>query len=142
MTDKEKIRAYIESQIALLEKNNIDNPVLGVSAGIVMSELKHLLSFIDSLQEEPVSEDLEAEFDRYCDTLYLIDLENEPYAELFECAKYFFELGLKAQRKISYVPNIDDSLKELGIDPSSKEAKIFKESYCAALDKFMAQKGE
>ena len=59
MTDKEKIRAYIESQIALLDKNNIDNPVLGVSAGIVMSELKHLLSFIDSLQEEPVSEDLE-----------------------------------------------------------------------------------
>ena len=142
MTDKEKIRAYIESQIALLDKNNIDNPVLGVSAGIVMSELKHLLSFIDSLQEDPVSEDLEAEFDRYCDTLYLIDLENEPYAELFECAKYFFELGLKTQRKISYVPNIDDSLKELGIDPSSKEAKIFKESYCAALDKFMAQKGK
>lgn len=58
MTDKEKIRAYIESQIALLDKNNIDNPVLGVSAGIVMSELKHLLSFIDNLQEEPVSEDL------------------------------------------------------------------------------------
>ena len=98
MTDKEKIRAYVESQIALLEKNDTGNTVLGVSAGVVMAELKHLLSFIDSLQEKPMSEDLEAEFDRYCDTLYLIDLENEPYAELFECAKYFFELGLKAQK--------------------------------------------
>lgn len=57
-------------------------------------------------------------------------------------AKYFFELGLKAQRKISYVPNIDDSLKELGVDPSSKEAKIFKESYYMALEKYKAQKGE
>lgn len=42
--------------------------------------------------------DLEKEFDRYCENLYLIDLENEPYAELFECAKYFFELGLKTQK--------------------------------------------
>ena len=56
MTDKEKIRAYIESQIALLEKNDTGNPVFGVSAGVVMAELKHLLSFIDNLQEEPVSE--------------------------------------------------------------------------------------
>lgn len=59
MTDKEKIRAYIESQIALLEKNDTGNPVFGVSAGVVMAELKHLLSFIDNLQEEPVSEGLE-----------------------------------------------------------------------------------
>ena len=59
MTDKEIIRAYIESQIALLEKNDTGNPVFGVSAGVVMAELKHLLSFIDNLQEEPVSEGLE-----------------------------------------------------------------------------------
>lgn len=65
MTDKEKIRAYIESQIALLDKNSIENPVLGFSAGIVMSELKHLLSFIDNLQEEPVSEDLEEAAEEY-----------------------------------------------------------------------------
>ena len=56
MTGKEKIRAYIERQIALLEKNDTGNPVFGVSAGVVMAELKHLLSFIDNLPEEPASE--------------------------------------------------------------------------------------
>ena len=59
-----------------------------------------------------------------------------------ELAKHFLELGLNSQRKISYVPNIDDSLKELGVDPDSKEAKIFKESYYTALEKLKAQKGE
>ena len=53
---KKKIRAEIERRITLLEKNNVDNPVLGVSAGIVMEELRHLLSFIDSLPEEKVSD--------------------------------------------------------------------------------------
>lgn len=56
MTDKKKIKAEIERRITLLEKNNVDNPVLGVSAGIVMEELRHLLSFIDNLSEEPASE--------------------------------------------------------------------------------------
>ena len=55
-----------------------------------------LLDFIDTLEVKEV--DLDAEFDKYCETLYLIDLENEPYAELFECAKHFFELGLKVQK--------------------------------------------
>ena len=59
-----------------------------------------------------------------------------------EIAKHFYELGLNTQCKISYVPNIDDSLKELGVDPSSNEAKIFKESYYIALEKLKAQKGE
>ena len=55
-----------------------------------------LLDFLDTLEVKEV--DLDEEFNRYCDTLYLIDLENEPYAELFECAKHFFKLGLKAQK--------------------------------------------
>ena len=83
---------------------------------------------------------LDEEFNKYCDNLYLIDLENEPYAELFECAKYFFELGLKAQTNIK-MPNLDDIFIENGIDPNSKQAKIFKESYYTALEKLKAQKG-
>lgn len=46
---------------------------------------------LDALEVKEI--DLNAEFDKYCDNLYLIDFENEPYAELFECAKYFFLLG-------------------------------------------------
>ena len=94
MTDKEKIRAYIESQIALLDKNNIDNPVLGVSAGIVMSELKHLLSFIDSLQEEPISEDLEKVFDKYSE-----ELESDYSNDMFDRGDIFIacKFGAKWQ---------------------------------------------
>lgn len=40
------------------------------------------------------------------------------------------------------IPNIDDTLKEEGLDPDSKEAKVFKESYYLALEKLKAQKGE
>ena len=39
------------------------------------------------------------------------------------------------------IPNIDDTLKEEGLDLDSKEAKIFKESYYMALEKLKAQKG-
>lgn len=56
---------------------------------------KEMITFLDTLEVKET--DLDKEFDRYCDNLYLIDLENEPYAELFECAKHFFELGLKAK---------------------------------------------
>lgn len=58
--------------------------------------LTALIPFLNTLEVKEV--DLDEEFDRYCGNLYLIDLENEPYAELFECAKHFFELGLKAQK--------------------------------------------
>ena len=40
------------------------------------------------------------------------------------------------------IPNIDDTLKEEGLDPDSKEAKVFKEGYYMALEKLKAQKGE
>ena len=58
-------------------------------------------------------------------------------------AKHFFELGLKAQKNISInVTNIDKVMEENGVDPNSKEAKMFKESYYVALEKLKAKKGE
>lgn len=135
------IVAEIERRLeAIANASSENNRELAAIQGAQQYELINLIQFINTLEVKEV--DLDEEFDRYCDTLYLIDLENEPYAELFECAKHFFELGLNTQHKISYVPNIDDSLKELGVDPSSKEAKIFKESYYIALEKLKAQKGE
>lgn len=68
---------------------------LDVACGYDMA-LDDIEAFIDTLEVKRV--DLDEEFDKYCDNLYLIDLENEPYAELFECAKHFFELGLNAQK--------------------------------------------
>ena len=57
-------------------------------------------------------------------------------------AKNFFELGLKSKSSYVGIPNIDDTLKEMGVDPDSKEANTFKESFYNALEKFKAQKGE
>lgn len=56
MTDKEKIRVEIERRLK------------GLSDGCVGQRFAYqtLLSFIDSLQEEPVSEELEEEIDAWC----------------------------------------------------------------------------
>ena len=105
---------------------------------LCIDECKVVLNILDTLEVKEVN--LDEEFNKYCDNLYLIDLENEPYAELFECAKHFFELGLKAQTNIK-MPSLEDIFIENGIDPNSKQAKIFKESYYTALEKLKAQKG-
>lgn len=51
-----------------------------------------------------------------------------------DVAKHFYELGLKAQSNIA-LSNIDDVIRENGLDPDSKEAKVFKEAYYVAIDK-------
>ena len=58
-------------------------------------------------------------------------------------AKHFFELGLSVSNSTKVTtPDIEDVLKENGVNPYSKEAKIIKESYYMALEKLKAQKGE
>ena len=62
MTDKEKIKAEIERRIE-------------IATGEQYLSLKSLLSFIDSMQEEPVSEDLEQEIEQYMNHNYYVDEE-------------------------------------------------------------------
>lgn len=131
MTKKETIQV-----LQSIEDRAIDFPNMTACDWVAIAAAKRHLK--NSLEVKEVN--LDEEFNKYCDNLYLIDLENEPYAELFECAKYFFELGLKAQTNIK-MPNLDDIFIENGIDPNSKQAKIFKESYYTALEKLKAQKG-
>ena len=59
MTDKEKIRAEIER---LYNENKERHSIEGISA---CTQLHKVLSFIDSMPEEPVNEDLEEEWKRY-----------------------------------------------------------------------------
>ena len=132
MTKKETIQV-----LQSIEDRAIDFPNMTACDWVAIAAAKRHLK--NSLEVKEVN--LDEEFNKYCDNLYLIDLENEPYAELFECAKYFFELGLKAQTNIK-MPNLDDIFIEDGIDPNSKQAKIFKESYYTALENLKAQKGE
>ena len=61
MTDKvQKIREEVERLI----NQKDENKYLGI---VLILELKKVLSFIDSLQEEPVSEELEEACDSYYD---------------------------------------------------------------------------
>ena len=87
LIDKSALVAEIEKRINFNETLNAHSR---------LDECNAILSFIDTLEVKEV--DLNVEFDKYCSNLYLIDFENEPYAELFECAKYFFNLGLKSQK--------------------------------------------
>jgi hypothetical protein len=96
LIDKAALVAEIKSRISdvklsqkagLIKKRDADKKIL---------LFKSVLSLIDTLEVKEV--DLDKEFDKYCDNLYFIDLENEPYEELFECAKHFFELGIRAQK--------------------------------------------
>ena len=85
---------------------------------------------------------MEEEIDKWYNTKASKEFENVFYGDIEECAKYFFELGLNAQQNIHIdITSIDKVIKENGIDPNSKEAKIFKESYYIALEKLKA-KGE
>ena len=61
-----------------------------------LNTLYELSSFIKSLEVEEV--DLEKEFDKYTKDISAQDIKEEPFTQLFECAKYFYELSLKAQK--------------------------------------------
>lgn len=91
----------------------------------------------NSLTQEPVSESIDFEQE-----LYKAFGQVKDFTLGMRIAKHFFELGLKAQYSSIAIPNIDDIFEEEGIDPNSKTAKIFKESYYMALEKLKAQKGE
>jgi len=81
MTDKEKIRVEIERLISRRDEKTF----LGIEK---ISALKEVLSFIDSMQEDPVSEELEQEIDKYVnipDNQGLPDLRRE----LSDCAHHF-----------------------------------------------------
>ena len=57
--------------------------------------LKKILSFLDTLEVKEV--DLEKEFDDYTKDILACDIQFEPFTHLHNCAKHFFELGLKAK---------------------------------------------
>ena len=99
MTQKEKIKAEIEgllkcykNDIQALEKecytNNVCAKYLTLNAQTKIDVCRQILSFVNSLQAEPVSEDLEKEIDKYVNTP-----ENqgnpELKEELSECALHF-----------------------------------------------------
>ena len=94
--DADKKILLFKSVLSLI--NTLEVIEIGIDLGNPKGD-KSAIHIIDTKNLEVKEVDLDKEFDKYCDNLYLIDLENEPYEELFECAKHFFELGLKANDK-------------------------------------------
>lgn len=56
---------------------------------------RDILSFLDTLEVKEV--DLEKEFDNYTKDILACDVQFEPFTHLYNCAKHFFELGLKVK---------------------------------------------
>ena len=53
----------------------------------------------EHLSTEVKEGDLEKEFDNYTKNILACDVQFEPFTHLYNCAKHFFELGLKAQKE-------------------------------------------
>lgn len=60
------------------------------------NEIDDILSFIDTLEVKDV--DLEKEFDNYTKNILACDIQFEPFTHLYNCAKYFFELGMQQSK--------------------------------------------
>ena len=54
--------------------------------------INSLRVFLDTLEVKDV--DLEKEFDDYAKDILACDVQFEPFTHLYNCAKYFYELGL------------------------------------------------
>lgn len=137
LIDKSAVVAEIKNLIERAEAERVLHPktILAAKNYLLIEDYKKLLSIIDTFEVKGVNFD--EEFDKYH-----IGLHN-PFnsgSDIYNFAKHFFELGLKAQYSSIGIPNIDDIFEEEGIDPNSKDAKIFKECYYMALEKLKAQK--
>ena len=56
---------------------------------------EEFLEIIDTLEVKDV--DLEKEFDDYTKDIIACDVQFEPFTHLYNCAKHFFELGIKSK---------------------------------------------
>lgn len=100
LIDKDKVIAELERLIAF-SQNMGDNAINGSMQQFYdgMKEgCTKALSAIQSIETGVKEVDLEIEFDRYCENLYATDIQEEPFTRMYDCAKHFFELGLKARK--------------------------------------------
>ena len=63
---------------------------------------EELLSFLDTLEsEKPMNQDkeLEKEIDRYFEPLHLVDIQEEPFTQMYKCARHFAQWGAEHLKK-------------------------------------------
>lgn len=98
MTDKEKIRKEVER----LQKELVKEKEKGLGSDVddaCILELQNVLTYIDSLQEEPVSKDLEEATDKHLvEKGYLLTANNGEHLAEVE-AKGLFKAGAQWQKQ-------------------------------------------
>lgn len=93
--DAEKLKEIIDKTWRELSDKNAK-----IGGGILDAEIYTYLSvlnLIDSLQQESIEEDLEKEIDRYWNQ-YSWQVQETPYTSIENCARHFYEFGLKAKK--------------------------------------------
>ena len=59
--------------------------------------LGNVKDFLDTIGVKEV--DLKKEFDNYTKNILACDVQHEPFTHLYNCAKHFYELGIKARKE-------------------------------------------
>lgn len=102
LIDKSAIVNEIKSRIKESEKlanvaadNNLHN-VLEANE-LLIRQYTSLLNFLDTIEVKDA--DLEKEFDNYTKNILACDVQFEPFTHLYNCAKYFYELGINARKE-------------------------------------------
>lgn len=100
LIDKAALVAEIERRVEAIRKAFNEPDILsGVDRTYAYAQyeaFKSLFPYLDSLEVKEV--DMEEEFDNYANGILACDIQFEPFTQLHNCAKHFFELGLKAQK--------------------------------------------
>lgn len=99
LIDKSALVAEIEDKINKYTKRGEESDAkrdgYAMYWGGVLSCLNEVRSFLDTLEVKEI--DLEKEFDNYTKNILACDVQFEPFTHLYNCAKYFYELGLKTK---------------------------------------------
>lgn len=140
---KSTLVAEIEKRIKYIDKYYCDTNCTHQR----IEECRELLLILDSLEVKDV--DIRNEVSNWWNNYYKegdADYKFGKYSghymknsTIISLAKHFFELGLRYNSSYISIPNIDDALKEMGVDPDSNEARNFKGSYYRVLDELKEQ---
>ena len=100
MTDREKILAYIDKIIKGLESSCTPNPLGTIEECMANAEIEALslvIEFINSIPEEPVSEDADNAARNYADDC---KLDNDTHFMERQLCVEHFKAGVKWQKKV------------------------------------------
>ncbi len=121
MTDKEKIRKEVQRLMNELIQEKEKGYGLDVDDACIL-ELQNVLTYIDSLQEESISENLEEASRNYAD--------NEEYGDdVYFAIKAAFKEGAKWQKEHLWKPADGDELPEI-----DREVVAFQEIFPTDVD--------